>query len=130
MSLTGVSVEPTPIFCVTERFGASKESALMAPVALTSPVNVVIPVTNKFLVVTNPTIATSSLNVEIPDTSSLFAIEVVPPSDVKFRLLPVAEIALGDSIPIETLLIVAPLVPIIGPENVETPATLTLSKFV
>ena len=40
------------------------------------------------------------------------------------------EIPLGASIPIVTLLIVAPLVPTIAPENVETPETLKLSKFV
>ena len=124
MSLTGVSVEPTPSFVVIVAFGTSIE------VALTDPLNVVTPVTNKFLVVVIPATATSLLNVDTPVTPRSFEIEVVPPSDVNSKLDAVAEIALGASIPIVTLLIVAPLVPTIGPENVETPATLKLSKFV
>ena len=54
----------------------------------------------------------------------------MPPSDVNSKLDAVAEIPLGASIPIVTLLIVAPLVPTIGLVNVETPETLKLSKFV
>ena len=115
MSFAGVAVDPTPSFVVIEIFGVSTDVAVTV-------FKVELPVTCKFFDVVKPATATSSLNVVIPDTVTLFTIEVVPPSDVKFKL-PVAEIALGDSIPIETLLIVAPPLKSAKPEYVETPVT-------
>ena len=104
-------------------FGVSTDVAVTV-------LRVAFPVTCKSFVVVKPATATLLLNVEIPDTSTLFTIDVVPPSDVKFKLLPTAEIALGDSIPIETLLIVAPPLPSIGPVNVDTPVTANWSSTV
>ena len=49
--------------------------------ASTFPVNVVIPVTNKVLVVVNPTTPISSLNVEEPVTLKISSIVVVPQAE-------------------------------------------------
>jgi cytoskeletal protein CcmA (bactofilin family) len=62
--ISAVKVDPTPSFVVTVALGTS------IVVALTAPLNVVTPVTNKFFVVVIPATATSLLNVVIPVTPS------------------------------------------------------------
>ena len=85
-----------------------------------------IPVTNKVLVVVNPTTPTSSLKVDVPVTPKLSSTVIVPPAESIVKFPDVVSISLLPVMPICTLSTVAPPLKSASPVNVETPVT---SKF-
>ena len=81
------------------------------------------PVTNKSLVVVNPTIPISSLNEEEPVTLKISSIIVVPPAESIVIFPDEVSISLSPVTPICILSTVAPPFASIAPVNVETPET-------
>ena len=88
------------------------------------------PVTNKVLVVVNPTTPISSLKVEDPVMLNVSSIIVVPPAESIVKLPDEVSISLSPVTPICILSTVAPPFASIEPVNVEIPVTANWSSIV